>query len=197
MLIRNFLKKAYGGLLYLNGFEFEGVKPKFDVFVQDLIDKHVNDYHTHFCKNNNRQCDARRNRSLGELYLICKFYYPKCTLWQLKTILIKLYKQEKIWTRECCTIHKRTYYTIIPTAAYGNYGEHGEFDKWLDEFGMTIENTNFDRHIKKLKRAKEPRITKKQRLATLAQVTGRNIISSSPTQVPVNTGMAQQAINQN
>lgn len=85
---------------------------------------------------NNRICDAQKLRSLGDIYRICKYYYPNVTLEQVGSILNKRrvnphYTKEKIpfspsWI--CGTIKRRVYFVSTGYRGYDNY---------KDEFGRT------------------------------------------------------------
>lgn len=63
-------------------------------------------------------CDRNRRRSLGDIFLICRCYFPNCTLKEVLGYLIELLENSEIYGSYCSTIEKyvfhyqtRTYYT--------------------------------------------------------------------------------------
>lgn len=63
-------------------------------------------------------CDRNRRRSLGDIFLICRCYYPDCTLKEVLGYLIELLENSEIYGSYCSTINKyvfhyqtRTYYS--------------------------------------------------------------------------------------
>jgi len=60
------------------------------------------------------QTEAGCRRSIGDIYLICSYYYPKCTLKEVWTILYGLFKSTKIAgfrSSMCSQIKKRVFYS--------------------------------------------------------------------------------------
>lgn len=83
------------------------------------------------------QTPTGRRRSIGDIFKICKFYYPNCKLVDLAKILY-LEKFENnsdlsfIGTLKCQTIHKRVWW---------NNGQHRiSHDTDVDEYDMTFAN---------------------------------------------------------
>jgi hypothetical protein len=152
MTIKSFILKD--GLLYLKDFVF--THEPIEVFVQNLIDNYVNYYETYSCKTNLRQCEKRKHRSFGDLYCICKYYYPSLSPKQLKKILNNKVDKGLLCSLRCHNINKTTYFTA-DVQFRRNYGN------WLtfrNEFGMLWNDFNFKRRITKLQIA----IDKKQYL---------------------------------
>ena len=73
--------------------------------------------------NENTQCASNKRRSLGDIYLIVKYYYPKVTLRYLLVTLIDLRKKnlmyEELRFSYCNTINKMV---IHPEGADNIYG---------------------------------------------------------------------------
>lgn len=81
------------------------------------------------------QTENGRRRTIGDLYLICHYYFPSCTLKEVANILINILPNKlnggyrSSW---CNQINRRTYYFDTTE------GENGVFDKNnKDEFGYT------------------------------------------------------------
>ena len=85
--------------------------------LKDFLIKFFKDYNenknTIYVDDKSIQTDTGRRRSLGDIFRICKYYYPECTL---KDILILLYREIPIIitrgfrTSYCSTIKKRVWY---------------------------------------------------------------------------------------
>ena len=64
------------------------------------------------------QTEPGKRRSIGDVYRICKYYYPKCTFKMIKDIVIYLFPENQLnedvidnfRTSHCNTIEKRVYY---------------------------------------------------------------------------------------
>lgn len=57
---------------------------------------------------------ANKRRSLGDVFLICKYYYPECSLVDVFTILHVLVKSiQGFRTSYCFTINKRVWYHSV------------------------------------------------------------------------------------
>lgn len=57
------------------------------------------------------QCSAGRRRSLGDIYMICKYYYPDCTLEEVLKNLLWMLKGRLIGGSHCNLIHKFVFHT--------------------------------------------------------------------------------------
>lgn len=137
MTIRQFILKD--GLLYLKDFIF--THEPLEVFVQNLIDNYVNNYDTHSCKTNELQCPKEKHRSFGDLYCICKYYYPSLSAKKLKKILNLKYANGLIRSLNCTNINKVTYFTTLSQFNRG-------YSCWLthkNEFSMLWNDFNFNR----------------------------------------------------
>lgn len=63
-------------------------------------------------------CGIGRRRSVGEIFLICKHYYPECTLEEVLSILIKYGARRNISGSYCNTINKYVYYVQYTNHMY-------------------------------------------------------------------------------
>lgn len=76
------------------------------------------------------QCLAGRHRSLVDIFLICKHYFPDCTLKEVRDSLYSL--GDNLCYQLCSTVHRRVYELKIK---YPSMNRHGQTSK--DEFGCT------------------------------------------------------------
>ena len=61
--------------------------------------------------NGNIVCEKNKRRSAGDIYLICKHYYPDCTFNDVMKILLTLVLNDvNITCSYCCTINKLVYF---------------------------------------------------------------------------------------
>lgn len=78
---------------------------------QDFIYNFLRDYSFYYQTmfNNNIICDSGRRRSLGDIYLITKHYYPDITLETVLKELLYLVKGNIISVQKCSTIGRHVY----------------------------------------------------------------------------------------
>lgn len=89
-----------------------------DSFILDFMI----DYNTRFDTYDHNSwyiCGTDRRRSLGDIYLICKGYYPDCTIEDVFKILIRMLEDGTINGSYCNTINKFVFY---------NSSSHNNFD---------------------------------------------------------------------
>ena len=55
-------------------------------------------------------CDKNKRRSLGDIFLICRCYFPTCTLKEVLGYLIELLENGKIYGSYCSTINKYVFH---------------------------------------------------------------------------------------
>jgi hypothetical protein len=94
---------------------------------------HEND--TIFVDTHKVQTAAGKRRSISDIYKICKYYYPACTLRQVKEMLYGGLTGDDIprfRTSYCHTINKRVWYQGSSDQASSVYDKTTK-----DEFGMT------------------------------------------------------------
>lgn len=95
-------------------------KKPLDSFILDFMI----DYNTRFDTYDNLGwfvCGTDRRRSLGDIYLICKGYYPNCTIEEVFKILIRMLNDGIICGSYCNTIHKFVFYP-------SHHSSHNSFD---------------------------------------------------------------------
>lgn len=103
-----------------------------DTKLEDFIKLSIQAYNmgqnTIRVKSKTIQCTRGRRRSAGDIYKVCKYYYPGIKLEEVVKILYKFVTDEKIniTTGICSTILKRIY--------YNGYGTNFHVDHIFDEF---------------------------------------------------------------
>ena len=55
-------------------------------------------------------CDKNKRRSLGDIFLICRCYFPTCTLKEVLGYLIELLENGEIYGSYCSTINKYVFH---------------------------------------------------------------------------------------
>ena len=85
-------------------------------------------------------CDINRRRSLGDIFLICRCYFPTCTLKEVLGYLIELLEDGEIYGSYCSTINKyvfhyqtNTYYNDQPV----EYSEDLKFKDFVKYYEKT------------------------------------------------------------
>ena len=79
------------------------------------------------------QCSYGKLRSLIDIFLICKHYFPECTLKEVKTAL---YANLGVLSSHVCgTIRRRVYWIHLGSNGILNHSD------LIDEFGLTIKKT--------------------------------------------------------
>lgn len=103
-------------------------------FIIRFFNEWNNDKNTIYKDNREVQTEAGRRRSLGDIFMICRYYYQNCTLREVVEILYRGNLQNDIEgfrTSYCSIIHKRVWYSN-PELGYGIYNSNA-----IDEFGFT------------------------------------------------------------
>lgn len=67
---------------------------------------------------NQIQCEANKRRSLGDIYLICKHYYPNCSMHQVLYWLVINLHRGSIHACYCNTIHKFVFHRASNVNAF-------------------------------------------------------------------------------
>jgi len=109
--------------LYLDDFPWK--QEPLDIFIANFINIYRNNYFTLDSKGR-YHCSTYRRRSVGDIYLICKYYYPDCTLEQVLTHLIEWLKMEKIYGGWCSTINKFVFHCDSDNYNPKNQVEYGD-----------------------------------------------------------------------
>jgi hypothetical protein len=102
--------------------------------------KEYNDIYNTVNKNNKVICDTGRRRSLDDIYLICKYYFPDCTTYQVFKELIKLSKSNKINYSKCSTINKYVFYHNPYTYAENSSNSYVEYFNCKITFNELLKN---------------------------------------------------------
>lgn len=84
------------------------------------------------CKSNRKQY-LGSSRSMQDLYLICKHYFPEITLLDVSNILKSLYNDGKINTLFCTTFNKRMFKSIQYSTIYRCPTERKRLKKYFNE----------------------------------------------------------------
>jgi len=123
----------------LGTYKFENYKHKKNIKLEDFM-------FDYFFKLNSSQhtldwrgliqCEENKRRSLSDIYLICKTYYPDCNILQILQILIALYYTRKICFQKCNQIGK---YVFFPryVSSYVNDREYVDF---IENHAFTMED---------------------------------------------------------
>lgn len=110
-------------------------------FIKTLVRQYNYKYDTVFVKNEYStrvQCFSGKRRSLGDIYLICKHYYPNCKIEEVLSILINLLQNKEIYGSYCTTIHKYVFHlssTFTKTNCEVEYCEEYYFSDFVETFG--------------------------------------------------------------
>ncbi len=78
-------------------------------FIYKLLSDYNNRIITVFTNTEELQTDIKKRRSAGDIFRICKHYYPKCTLEGVLTALDEMSGDDGVTSSICYQIHKRTY----------------------------------------------------------------------------------------
>lgn len=93
----------------------------------------ISNAYTVYNLNGTKQCKKGAYRSSGDMFRICKYYYPNCNFKQVSKIIAKLPTKARINSSICGTIHKRVY-SYAGATTYAQVGMIGSQDS-KDEFG--------------------------------------------------------------
>ena len=110
-------------------------------FIKTLVRQYNYKYDTVFVKNEYStrvQCFSGKRRSLGDIYLICKHYYPNCKIEEVLSILINLLQNKQIYGSYCTTIHKYVFHSsssFTKTKCEVEYCEEYYFSDFVETFG--------------------------------------------------------------
>lgn len=98
---------------------------------------------TLFTDNNEEQTSVNRRRSLGDIFMICRYYYPTCTLKEVaKALYVTLPTMinSGFRTSICSTIHKRVWYYSYGNA--NNITNQNSNDEYSKTYDWWISNLN-------------------------------------------------------
>lgn len=104
-------------------------------FLQEFFTNWNEDKDTIYADNRDVQTAAGKRRSVGDIFMICKYYYPTCTLKQVYNALLNQLPTSMpsgFRTSKCSTINKRVWY-------FDDELESGQLDlERADEYGNKI-----------------------------------------------------------
>lgn len=113
-----------GNNYYLKDFFYNVENYTLESFIILFINEYK-DYYDTYEENTNRYiCNRGKRRSLGDIYLICKYYFPECGIENVLKILIKLLLRGTIQGSYCNTIHKYVFYIGSNSIIYDNKVEY-------------------------------------------------------------------------
>lgn len=106
-------------------------KETLEQFIEKFFTKWNDEHETIYVDSKETQTEPECRRSIGDIYMICKYYYPKCTLKQIKDILYDLVKNKEGYRSSYCHSTKKRmfYYSNTENNALLNTSEK-------DEYGM-------------------------------------------------------------
>ena len=133
------LKEAFGRYYYFKDFKNHCVC--FDEFIQRFIIEFNNNYSTY--QDGKLICNKDRRRSLGDIFLICKYYYPEVTMQRVLIELLKLLNNRYIAGSYCNTIHKYVFHKSsrhIGRSDKVEYSNEINFGHILDAYGFKPKN---------------------------------------------------------
>lgn len=87
-------------------------------------------------KTNLIQCEKDKNRSITDLFLLMRYYYPETTLKEFRQCLFDLVNDRKIGTLFCGSISKRVFYH--PPNKYCPLPDNIHHIDYKDEYGLHL-----------------------------------------------------------
>jgi hypothetical protein len=96
---------------------------------------------TIYVDNHEVQTDWGRRRSLGDIFMICKYYYPACTLREVLQILTTIVSRDHFRTSWCNTIRKKVwYYDTNASNATLNQEKQDEYGYTWSQYLQALRN---------------------------------------------------------
>lgn len=118
-----------------------------DGFISEFI-LHLNRIYTTSVADGSHTDAAGKHRSIGDIYRICKRYYPNTTLVEVNDILNDLWAKRQIKTLKCPHIQKRVYFERAHAHDGETYGEtlkmYYGFYQNRNEYGWMIGEDYFN-----------------------------------------------------
>lgn len=135
-LINKSLKETYAK----DPLRIRGLLKKRNETLEEFLIKFFNNYNnnkeTLFVETKEVQTPPGKRRSIGDIYAICKYYYPTCTIRDVVNIVYNVLPTEvpRFRSSLCNQIKKRVFYQ-------GTEDQQAELynTKNPDEFGLTVE----------------------------------------------------------
>lgn len=116
------------GYMYFNKFSDTFFLPHNKKRFLQLFFSSYNNHYDTFNKNG-KCCSCGRRRSLGDIYLITKYYYPDTSIFEVLNILNTLLKEGELHASYCNTINKMVYY--IPMLGRNKLNDKTEYTDLL------------------------------------------------------------------
>jgi len=106
-------------------------------FLINFFNVHNNNKNTLFAETKEIQTIPGKRRSIGDIYAICKYYYPTCTVRDVVNIVYNVLPTEvpRFRSSLCNQIKKRVFYQGTEDQQSAMYNTSNP-----DEFGFTIED---------------------------------------------------------
>lgn len=117
-------------------------KEPLDIFIKTFFTKWNLNRDTIYVNTKAVQTEANKRRSLADIFMLCRYYYPECTLLDvIKVLYIKIVDTKDFRSSYCFKIQKRVWYYSknSGTAVYNKdskdeYGfTYNEYIKFLNE----------------------------------------------------------------
>jgi len=103
------------GLLRLTGVAKKNLKEKdIHIFIENFLKCYNKVYNTINTKTRKLQTMANRRRSAGDIFRLCKYYFPNCTFVEVLKSLSLTTLKVGYCSSICSTIHKRVYRSYTP-----------------------------------------------------------------------------------
>jgi hypothetical protein len=122
--------------------EFINLKnSKFEDFILQFFIQYNNECNTIHASHSKIICDTNRRRSLHDIYLITKYYYPEVTFIDIIKTILSLLKIGVICSSYCSTVNKYVFYTTN-ISHYNSFKHTLEFTNELtfNDLKQYIEN---------------------------------------------------------
>lgn len=136
-LINKSLKETYAK----DPLRIRGLLKKRNETLEEFLIKFFNNYNnnkeTLFVETKEVQTPPGKRRSIGDIYAICKYYYPTCTIRDVVNIVYNVLPTEvpRFRSSLCSQIKKRVFYQGTEDQQSAMYNTSNP-----DEFGFTIED---------------------------------------------------------
>lgn len=135
-LINKSLKETYAK----DPLRIRGLLKKRNETLEEFLIKFFNNYNnnkeTLFVETKEVQTPPGKRRSIGDIYAICKYYYPTCTIRDVVNIVYNVLPTEvpRFRSSLCSQIKKRVFYQGTEDQQSAMYDTGN-----VDEFGFTVE----------------------------------------------------------
>lgn len=114
-----------------------------EFLINFFIDYNRNN-HTFFVKGMYTQTTLAKRRSIGDIFLICKHYYPDCRLHEVLYLLHKVLPSEiDLYTWHCCNIQKRVWFINKTNTRVGDESYKDEYGYKYRDYRKELDEKNF------------------------------------------------------